>query len=63
LQGLILADGVDPRDALARVREHGVLLTAAGSNVLRFTPPLVVTTAELDEGLLAVKAALGGPRA
>jgi acetylornithine/N-succinyldiaminopimelate aminotransferase len=60
LQGLILADGVDPRAALVQVREQGVLLTAAGSNVLRFTPPLVITTAELDEGLRAVEAALGG---
>jgi acetylornithine/N-succinyldiaminopimelate aminotransferase len=58
LRGLILAPGLDPRAVLNVTREHGVLLTAAGSNVLRFTPPLVVTAAQIDEGLARVEAAL-----
>jgi acetylornithine/N-succinyldiaminopimelate aminotransferase len=58
LRGLLLAPGLDPRAVLGVTREHGVLLTAAGTNVLRFTPPLVVTRAEIQEGLERVGAAL-----
>jgi acetylornithine/N-succinyldiaminopimelate aminotransferase len=58
LRGLLLAPGLDPRTALGVTREHGVLLTAAGTNVLRFTPPLVVPAAQIDEGLERVDAAL-----
>ena len=58
LRGLVLAPGLDPRTVLGVTREHGVLLTAAGTNVLRFTPPLVITQAQIDEGLARVDAAL-----
>ncbi|WP_437676422.1 aspartate aminotransferase family protein [Sorangium sp. So ce131] len=58
LRGLILAPGVDPRVALGRVRDRGVLLTVAGSNVLRFTPPLIISEAEIQEALAEVEAAL-----
>jgi 4-aminobutyrate aminotransferase-like enzyme len=34
-----------------RARERGLLLSAAGGNVVRFAPPLVVGKAELDEAL------------
>ena len=40
---------------LPKVQENGVLLTAAGERVLRFSPPLVVSLAELEEGVRAVK--------
>jgi len=55
LQGIVLADGSDPGGVLGAIRDRGVLLTLAGGNVLRFSPPLVVTEAELDEGLAVVK--------
>jgi acetylornithine/N-succinyldiaminopimelate aminotransferase len=58
LRGLVLADGVDVRIALGRARDRGVLLTVAGADVLRFTPPLVVSEAEIDEALSEVEAAL-----
>jgi len=58
LRGLILAPGLEPRTLLSATVEHGLLLTAAGANVLRFTPPLVVTEAQIDEGLARVDAAL-----
>jgi acetylornithine/N-succinyldiaminopimelate aminotransferase len=58
LRGLVLAPGLDPRAVLGVARERGVLLTAAGSDVLRFTPPLVVTAEQIDEGLARVDAAL-----
>lgn len=58
LRALVLAPGVDARAVLGAVREHGVLLTVAGADGLRFTPPLVVTRDELDEGVAQVDAAL-----
>jgi acetylornithine/N-succinyldiaminopimelate aminotransferase len=58
LRGLILRQGFVARDVLPRVQEAGVLLTAAGERVLRFSPPLVVSIAELEEGVRAVRGAL-----
>lgn len=58
LRGLVLRPGADARAALARVREQGVLLTAAGERTLRFTPPLIVTEAQLDEAVQRTVAAL-----
>jgi acetylornithine/N-succinyldiaminopimelate aminotransferase len=55
LQGLVLRKGLVARDILPKVQARGVLLTAAGENVLRFSPPLVVTLAELEEGVKAVR--------
>lgn len=54
LRALPLKPGVDPRAVLAKVRDRGLLLTIAGDTALRFTPPLVVTTAELDEAVAIV---------
>ncbi len=59
LRAIDLAPGQDTRAALAKVRERGVLLTLAGERALRFSPPLVVSEAELDEAVAAVEAALG----
>jgi acetylornithine/N-succinyldiaminopimelate aminotransferase len=56
LRGLVLKPGFVARDVLPKVQEAGVLLTAAGDRVLRFSPPLVVTLAELEEGTRAVLA-------
>lgn len=61
LRGLQLAPDVDPVAVLARIRERGVLLSVAGGDVLRFSPPLVVSAAEIDEGLEAVDAVLQDP--
>jgi acetylornithine/N-succinyldiaminopimelate aminotransferase len=58
LWGLVLKPGFVARDVLPRVQEAGVLLTAAGERVLRFSPPLVVTPAELEEGVRAVRRVL-----
>jgi acetylornithine/N-succinyldiaminopimelate aminotransferase len=56
LRGLVLKQGFVARDILTKVQEAGVLLTAAGDRVLRFSPPLIVTIAELEEGVRAVRA-------
>ncbi|MFW6051656.1 MAG: aspartate aminotransferase family protein [Myxococcota bacterium] len=58
LRGIRLAEGVDPAAALAACRTRGLLLSLAGGNVLRFTPPLNVTPAELDEGVELARSAL-----
>jgi acetylornithine/N-succinyldiaminopimelate aminotransferase len=58
LRGLALAKSADPAATLAKAREAGVLLSLAGGNVLRFSPPLCVTAEEIDEGIRAVTAAL-----
>ena len=39
-------------------RERGLLVLSAGPEVLRLTPPLVVTAADVDQALAAVAAAL-----
>ncbi|MBM4375656.1 MAG: acetylornithine transaminase [Deltaproteobacteria bacterium] len=51
LRALVLNDGTVARDFLGPAREHGLLVTAAGASALRFTPPLVVTDAEIDEAV------------
>ena len=58
LRGLLLRPGFVARDVLPKVQEAGVLLTAAGERVLRFSPPLVVTLDELAEGVKAVRKVL-----
>jgi acetylornithine/N-succinyldiaminopimelate aminotransferase len=55
LQGLVLKQGFVARDILGKLVDKGVLLTAAGERVIRFTPPLVVTEAELARGVQAVR--------
>jgi acetylornithine/N-succinyldiaminopimelate aminotransferase len=58
LRGLVLQGKPDLRAVAAKIRDRGVLVTVAGENVVRFTPPLVVTTGELDEAVREVEAAL-----
>ncbi len=59
LQALLLRDGIDARQVLSTLQDQGVLLTIAGGQALRFSPPLVVTRAELSEGLEKVDQVLG----
>jgi acetylornithine/N-succinyldiaminopimelate aminotransferase len=58
LRGLVLKQGFVVRDILPKLADAGVLLTAAGERVLRFSPPLVVTDAELAEGVAVVRKVL-----
>ncbi len=58
LRGLVLKPGFVVRDILPKLADAGVLLTAAGERVIRFTPPLVITDAELVEGVAAVRKVL-----
>ncbi|MCB9653954.1 MAG: acetylornithine transaminase [Deltaproteobacteria bacterium] len=45
-------------DVVKRARGHGVLLHVAGPRVVRFVPPLVIDSAQVDEALAAVGATL-----
>jgi acetylornithine/N-succinyldiaminopimelate aminotransferase len=38
-------------DVVAAMREEGLLAAAAGENVVRLLPPLIVTSAEIDEAV------------
>jgi acetylornithine/succinyldiaminopimelate/putrescine aminotransferase len=58
LRGLRVADSYDPAVLLGAIREAGVLLSIAGGNVLRFTPPLCITAAEIDEAVAIVEKVL-----
>ena len=64
LAGLVLDPAIDTRGVLGAMRERGVLLSQAGDRVVRFAPPLIVTEAELDEGIAALDQVLANaPRA
>ncbi len=60
LRGVVLKEGVDPMNTLEKIRDAGVLLSIAGGNVLRFSPPLCINTAEIDEGVDIVESVLRG---
>ncbi len=61
LRGLQTAPGVDTALVVAACRAKGVLLSVAGGDVVRFSPPLVVTEAQIEEGLAALAAVLASP--
>ena len=58
LQGLVLAEDVDPAATLAAIFSAGLLVTLAGGNVVRISPSLNVTQEELDEGLAILESIL-----
>jgi predicted acetylornithine/succinylornithine family transaminase len=57
LRGVVLGSAVDPANVLAALREHGVLATLAGGNVLRVCPALTITENELAEGMALIASA------
>lgn len=58
LRALELAEGVDARSLLVKLRERGLLVSIAGGCALRFSPALVVQRAQLDEALTILEGAL-----
>lgn len=61
LRGVRLADGVDPKAVLARLRDREKLLASiAGGNVIRLAPPLNVSASEVDDALGRLASALRG---
>ncbi len=58
MRGLRLKDGVANADLVRLALKERVLVCGAGENVVRLLPPLVITDAELDEGLARLRRAL-----
>jgi acetylornithine/N-succinyldiaminopimelate aminotransferase len=49
--GTEIADTVKPFDIEVKCMEEGLCVSVAGSSVIRFLPPLVITDREIDAGL------------
>ena len=47
IQGIELT--VNPKDVIAKCLDNGLILFSAGTNVIRFVPPLVITRENVDE--------------
>ena len=47
IQGIELT--VSPKGVIAKALEKGLILFSAGTNVIRFVPPLVITESDVDE--------------
>ena len=53
-------DVTDPaKDVVGRALEKGLILVSAGDHTLRLLPPLVMSRADLAEGLAVLEAAIG----
>ena len=51
LRGVVVHQELDRRQVMHQARERGLLLTMAGSDTLRFCPPLIVGRAHIDEAV------------
>jgi len=47
MQGIELS--ISPKDVIAKALDNGLILFSAGTNVIRFVPPLVITKSDVDE--------------
>lgn len=59
LRALELREGIDARTVVTDLREAGVLVTVAGGRALRFSPPLIITREQVDEGVAVVEQIVG----
>ena len=59
-RGLILALQLnqDPTPIVTAARERGLLIVTAGTNTLRFLPPLIISNEQIEEGLAILKDAM-----
>lgn len=57
MQGLVFdLDKKTPAEVSKRALENGLVIITAGSNVLRFLPPLIITKADVDEMIEILRA-------
>ena len=56
IQGIELT--VNPKDVIAKCLDNGLILFSAGTNVIRFVPPLVITREDVDQMMVRLKKAL-----
>ena len=57
--GIVLKDGVDRSALVKQIYDRNLLVLTAGPKTIRLLPPLVVSQAEMDEGLAVLKEVLG----
>ena len=62
-KGLILGveldgDGSEAGKVITAARERGLLVISCGTNTLRFVPPLVISSTEIEEGLKILESAM-----
>jgi len=59
-KGLMAGMKIKPpiRDFVENLRSHKLLCAAAGDNVLRFLPPLIITENDIEEAFEKISAAL-----
>ena len=56
--GVQIKEGTKPFDIEVDCMKRGLCVSTAGSDVVRFLPPLVISDKEIDEGLKIFKASL-----
>ena len=56
IQGIELT--VNPKDVIAKCLDNGLILFSAGTNVIRFVPPLVITRDDVDQMMVRLKKVL-----
>lgn len=61
LQGVRIAPEYDPLATLTKMRDHKVLASLAGGDVVRFAPPLNVQKGEIDEAVAGLRKTLVDP--
>lgn len=54
MQGLQLS--INPKDVILKALDKGLILFSAGTNVIRFVPPLVITKENVDEMITKLRA-------
>ncbi len=57
MMGLKCVDAIPNRDFVAALRDVGLLTVAAGDNVVRFAPPLIIDQSHIDEAVGMLNAA------
>ncbi|HKU45008.1 MAG TPA: acetylornithine/succinylornithine family transaminase [Polyangiales bacterium] len=62
LRGIAIAEQYDPAPIVADLRQRGVLVSIAGGSVLRLSPPLCITTGDIDEAMSIITAAVRAAR-
>ncbi|HEX5710318.1 MAG TPA: aspartate aminotransferase family protein [Sulfuricurvum sp.] len=58
MRGLRVVDAETLGKIINAARNHGVIVLKAGRNTLRFLPPLTITKADIDEGLVRLEKAM-----
>lgn len=60
-RGMGLMQGLElncaPKDIIAAALDNGLILFSAGANVIRFVPPLVISTDDVDEMIIRLRKA------